>query len=214
MIGIYKIVSPSEKIYVGQSIRIEERFLSYKNLSGVRGQKGLQNSFYKYGVENHIFEILEECDIEELNNKERYWQDYYNVLKYGLNCKLTTSDDKSGFLTKEVCEKISKSHIGIKPNEETRLKMSISAKNRIRKPYSKEHSKAISDAKKGKTFSEKHKLALSKKVIDTETNIIYDSVKIAALEFNLNKNTLIQYLSGHLRNKTNLIYLDNYEIQN
>jgi len=30
MIGIYKITSPSNKVYIGQSINIEKRFKSYK----------------------------------------------------------------------------------------------------------------------------------------------------------------------------------------
>lgn len=30
MIGIYKITSPSGKVYIGQSVNIERRFLDYK----------------------------------------------------------------------------------------------------------------------------------------------------------------------------------------
>lgn len=207
MTGIYKITSPSGKIYVGQSIDIERRFISYKNLSGVKGQKALQNSFFKHGVDNHIFEIIEECDHNELNNRERYWQDYYNVLKFGLNCKLTSCLDKSGYLTENIKDKISKSHIGIVPNETTRLKMSESAKLRIRKPHTKEHSLNISIGKKGKKLSEEHKLSLCKKVIDTETNMIYNSVKEAADFFNINRSTLTQYLCGFRTNKTTLKYV-------
>ena len=35
--GIYKIISPSNKIYVGQSWNIEKRFKKYKNLDIVIG---------------------------------------------------------------------------------------------------------------------------------------------------------------------------------
>jgi group I intron endonuclease len=207
MVGIYKIISPSNKIYVGQSIDIERRFISYKNLNGVRGQKALENSFFKYGVYNHIFEIIEECEFEELNNRERYWQDYYNVLKYGLNCKLSTSNTKSGILTQDIRDKISKSHIGIIPNDETKIKMSNSAKLRVRKPHTKEHSLNISKSKLGKKLSEKHRLSLCKKVIDTDTNIVYNSVQEAANAFNINKSTLTQYLCGFRTNKTTLKYV-------
>ena len=35
MIGIYKITSPSNKVYIGQSIRLEERLLEYKKQKNV-----------------------------------------------------------------------------------------------------------------------------------------------------------------------------------
>ena len=206
MIGIYKITNPNNKIYVGQSINIERRFTSYKNLNGVRGQKALENSFFKHGVLNHKFEILEECSVILLNDKERYWQDYYDVLKDGLNCKLTKSNDKSGFLTQEIKNKISNSHKGIIPNKKTRLKMSNSAKIRVRKPHTKTQCQNISLAKKGKKLSENHRLKLCKKVIDFSTKITYNSVEEAAIKFNLNKSTLTQYLCGSRTNKTTLKY--------
>ena len=94
MIGIYKITSPTNKIYIGQSIDIEKRFLTYKLLR-CKTQPALYLSFIKHNVENHIFEILEQCSIELLNERERYYQDFYNVLSLGLNCKLTNTNDKN-----------------------------------------------------------------------------------------------------------------------
>jgi predicted GIY-YIG superfamily endonuclease len=32
MIGIYKITSPTNKVYIGQSLDIEKRFVNYKGL--------------------------------------------------------------------------------------------------------------------------------------------------------------------------------------
>ena len=43
---------------------------------------------YEQGVENFTFEILEECLPEELNDKEKYWIDFYNGVEYGYNMKL------------------------------------------------------------------------------------------------------------------------------
>ena len=61
MIGIYKITSPSGKIYVGQSWNIEKRFFRYKSLA-CKAQCKLYASFKKYGVKNHIFEYVEILD--------------------------------------------------------------------------------------------------------------------------------------------------------
>ncbi len=102
MIGIYKITSPSNKVYIGQSVDIFERWKSYLKNNGSKNQPALHKSFKKHGVENHKFEIIEECFINELNNRERYWQEYYDVLsENGLNCLLTKSDSKSGVMSKD-----------------------------------------------------------------------------------------------------------------
>lgn len=93
--GIYKITSPTERVYIGQSVDIHHRWRSYINLSkSMFGQRVLYNSFKKYGGENHTFEIIEECDVKDLNCRERYWQDYYNVLEEGMNCVLQECGEK------------------------------------------------------------------------------------------------------------------------
>ena len=37
------------------------------------------------GVENFIYEIIEKCPREELNDKERYWITYFGAQEYGYN---------------------------------------------------------------------------------------------------------------------------------
>lgn len=96
MIGIYKITSPSNKIYIGQSVNIERRFNEYKKLYKSNVQLVLYRSFLKYGILNHKFEIIEQCKLDELNTRERYWQEYYDVLgKNGLNCEYVKTDLKN-----------------------------------------------------------------------------------------------------------------------
>jgi group I intron endonuclease len=106
MIGIYKIISPNSRIYIGQSINIIKRFYDYKYINNTKKQVKLHRSFLKYGIKNHIFEIICECKISELNEKERYYQDLYNVLKNGLNCKLTTTSSRSGKISYETLVKM------------------------------------------------------------------------------------------------------------
>jgi len=76
MIGIYKITSPSGKIYIGQSIDIENRWKQYKYFKINKGSIGpkLLNSFKKYGYENHIFEIIEECSVDNLHERETFYK--------------------------------------------------------------------------------------------------------------------------------------------
>lgn len=134
MIGIYKIISPSKKIYVGQSIDIEKRFEYYKILN-CKGQTILYNSFLKYGVNNHTFAVLCECDVSELNEKERFYQDLFSVLKNGMNCMLTSYNGNSGKMCVKTRLKLSIASKGKKMSKESKLKMSLAKKGCV--PWNK-----------------------------------------------------------------------------
>ena len=97
MIGIYKITSPTNRVYIGQSMDVEKRIYRYRYLQGLVNQTRLYKSIIKYGYNNHTFEIITLCYEEQLNEFERDFQEAYDVLSVnGLNCKLTTTNDKSG----------------------------------------------------------------------------------------------------------------------
>lgn len=114
--GIYKITNPIGKVYIGESKDINDRWKVYKNPINCRSQRLLYNSFVKYGVENHTFEVIEECIFDELLCKERFWQDEYNVLNknVGLNLKLTKCGDTKGEHSEETKKKIGEAQKGEK----------------------------------------------------------------------------------------------------
>jgi hypothetical protein len=113
MIGIYKITSPTGKIYIGQSTNINNRKYYYSSIKCDKQPK-LYNSLLKYGWEQHIFEIVEECNLEQLNDKEIYWGMYYNVLgEDGLNLRL---GDANGVCSEETKQKIGLTNSRPKPN--------------------------------------------------------------------------------------------------
>ena len=63
MVGIYKITSPSGRIYIGQSKDLNRRERDYqKYIKDSNSQVKLLASINKYNWENHIFEIIEECE--------------------------------------------------------------------------------------------------------------------------------------------------------
>lgn len=85
--GIYKITSPKGKVYIGQSVNINNRFLEYKRMR-CKKQRKLYNSLLKYGYENHTFEIINQCSEKELNNLELYYEELFNSCgKNGLNIR-------------------------------------------------------------------------------------------------------------------------------
>lgn len=86
MIGIYKITKKENgKAYIGQSNNIERRF-SQHCYKGEKARIPLDIAIQKYGKEAFNFEVLEECPLEKLNQREAYWIKYYNTIETGYNC--------------------------------------------------------------------------------------------------------------------------------
>lgn len=82
MIGIYKITNQlTGDSYIGQSVQIEDRFDEHKNPNNWNREqnKRLYQAFIEFGLRNFTFEVIEECKIEELNQREQYWIDFYHT---------------------------------------------------------------------------------------------------------------------------------------
>ena len=86
MKGIYKITNPEGKIYIGKSKNIEKRFSDYKRLD-CKNQPLIFQSLAKYGWLNHKFEIIEECSVNLLFERENFFIEKFNTIDNGLNIK-------------------------------------------------------------------------------------------------------------------------------
>ena len=129
MKGIYKITSPSGRVYIGQSINIERRFRYYKSIA-CKEQIKIYNSLLKYGVDAHIFEVLELCETEELNNRERHYQDLYDSVANGLNLLYVKSEHFNGGHSEESKKKISDSLKGRIFTKEHKYKIGLNNRRR------------------------------------------------------------------------------------
>lgn len=88
MMGIYKITNKATgKSYIGQSNDITRRFKEHQTV-GEKSRIPVDIAIKKYGKESFLYEILEECNIEELNQKETYWINYYDTVNNGYNCNI------------------------------------------------------------------------------------------------------------------------------
>ena len=142
MVGIYKILSPEGCVYIGQSIDIERRRKEYSRVKNY-GQPKLKRSFKKHGFENHIFNIIEECTIEQLNEKETFYkQQIIKELGWSKALFYQLIDGKGG-----------------NKSDETKRKMSSYASNRTQ-----EHNLKISNKMKGHKQTPEHLLNRSKAV--------------------------------------------------
>ena len=75
MIGIYKITNNiNNHCYIGQSIHIEKRWQEHQTKYNWEREfkKPLYLAFQKYGLENFSFEVIEECQPNQLDVKEKY----------------------------------------------------------------------------------------------------------------------------------------------
>lgn len=90
--GIYKITNLTNgMIYIGQAVDIGERFIQHIKRgvgADLSGKNKLYPAMLQDGVENFMFELLEECPIEELNDKEKYWIEFYNGTNFGYNLRI------------------------------------------------------------------------------------------------------------------------------
>jgi len=80
--GIYKIRNlVNGKLYIGSSDDIHERWMNHRIMlkNNSHHSKKLQRAYNKYGKENFLFELLEECSIDDLISREQY---YLNTLLY------------------------------------------------------------------------------------------------------------------------------------
>ena len=84
MCGIYKITNKiNHKVYIGQAIDIRRRWKAHHcdpfNQNSNSYNYPLYCAIRKYGIRNFIFEVLEECEIDKLNEREIFYIAQYNA---------------------------------------------------------------------------------------------------------------------------------------
>jgi group I intron endonuclease len=148
--GIYQIKNTvTGKVYIGSAVDIDTRWYIHKRdlKNNKHHSYKLQNSINKYGIENFMFEIIEECDKKILIEREQYWIDATKSFEVGYNVAPTAGN----------C-------LGRKHSEETKNRMSNYWKeyhkthdnfNKGKKQEtSQETRKKLSEAFKGRTYEE------------------------------------------------------------
>jgi group I intron endonuclease len=169
--GIYKIISPSNRVYIGQSTNIYVRWKKYRILSASKHQTRLHRSFLKHGVKSHVFEVLHLCEPHRLNELEMYYVDLYNSFNSENGLNLRGGGNSGGVLSEETKKKVGLAKAGKKTrpcSEETKRKISaaqkgVSKKNppwNIGKKLSEEQKKNYGLWNIGKKLSEEQKIKM------------------------------------------------------
>lgn len=156
----------NKKVYIGQTTRnLNERKFSHISSSKKGSNCYFHLAIKKYGTENFIWSIIDECySLEECNIKEEHYillyrsyekQNGYNIKMGGFNFKLA----------EETKIKISLANKGKKHTEEAKRKMSESRTGekhfRFGKHLSEEHRQKLREKKLGIKHSEETKKKFS-----------------------------------------------------
>lgn len=147
--GIYKITSPTGRVYIGQSWNILDRWRSYQRLA-CTDQPALYNSLKKHGVPNHHFDIIAwfsaGCSSEVLDQRERE-----QILKHrdGGVSLLNLTEGGSGW----------------RHSDETKAKISAANRNNKRPDLADYNRRVKPAAMRGRTLSDetKQKIGLAHK---------------------------------------------------
>lgn len=87
--GIYKITNIiTNECYVGQALDVASRLKTHAKCGlGIDTPAGnkLYKAMQEYGIWNFSWELLEQCDKSQLNERERYYIDLYMSKDYGYN---------------------------------------------------------------------------------------------------------------------------------
>lgn len=234
---IYKITSPNGKVYIGQTINKKQRRYHY-NSNSFKLQIKLWNNTQKHNWNPaDTFEIIEECLCGEnkyfLNEREKYWIEFYDSYKNGLNCNKGGYGNSGYIASDETKQKMSSSHknkppmsdstkqllrelnlggknpmfnkihstesknkiknakIGHKHSEETKIKMSKSAKNKL--PMSDNTKELLKQINLGNTYGIKPIQQIDNNGITIKK---WDSISECAKELKLNISGISKVLSG------------------
>lgn len=168
---LYKITSPSGRVYIGQAWNITRRFREYGYIERSKQQTKLNSSFRKYGIKSHMFEIIHELpsDVTQpvLDIYEQLYIDLYRSCNVDMmNLREAGSRGKHSDETKK---KLSIIHTGKVLSSETRNKISKNRKGKgictCNSMYGKgltgEAKERMRSTKTGKEQTPEHKKAIS-----------------------------------------------------
>lgn len=213
MIGIYKITNTiNGKVYIGQSIDIEKRWKDHiKDYK--KGEQVLYKAIRKYGIENFSFEVVEECDMEELDDKEIYYiKEYCSYIhadeSKGYNMTLGGEGNRGLVFTKEHKRRLSESRKGKHHTQVVRKRMSETRRGENNNFYNKCHTdetkKKMSESKKQEYRGGGNPKA-RKTVCEGRE---FDCIKDCAKAYEVAYSTMRDWLNGRYKMPQRFIELD------
>lgn len=190
--GIYRFVCTlSDRAYIGQAVNLRRRLSrQIRELQiGQHHNRHFQSAYNLYGSSAFHVEVIEHCDVTELDAREQFWLDFVGLENLFNKCPVARSA-KGMKMPAEAIQKIRAWNLGRKRSpsavanmralrkpvsEQTRRKISQAQIGRkasdetkarmraaaINKPKSTEHRASLSKSRRGIVFSQSHRQNLS-----------------------------------------------------
>ena len=160
MIYIYGLSEPDDEFnirYIGKTNNLSKRY--YKHMTELNGNNHKINWIKKLIKTNKKPKliVIEECNINNWADEEKYWIKYYKDWGYDLTNETNGGD--SPVFSPEALKRMSESHKGKVLPKEQRKKMSLSSlgnTNCLGNHLSEEHRKNIGRSNKGKNLGRIH----------------------------------------------------------
>jgi len=151
---IYKLVSPSNKIYIGKTKNLEIRLKKHASLAASGINRHLYDAIRKYRIENFTVSIIEE-NLNQIQSNEReiFWIDYYKSTDRSVGYNMTPGGDVL-------------INYSIEEKKEIWKKQGLARKGKTRSPEFREKMKIASKIREN-NYSEEKRKEISKKISDT-----------------------------------------------
>lgn len=200
--GIYKLTSPSGKIYIGKASNLYVRLNNYINLH-CKGQRYLYNALLKYGVDNFKIDILFKTD-----KKYKYIEDLLNAIEIrtiktfkstnrdiGYNIK---SGGNGGKHSEETKKLIGNGNRGKKRSEEFKLNVS--------KRMSETKRSEESNKKRSNSMISKNKVIVIQYNKNGEFIKEWESASDAYRELNISGTSIANNISGRSKSAGGFVW--------
>ena len=205
--GVYSITNMiSNKRYIGQSVDIYTRWHNHK--SALRNNRHynehLQSAWNTYGEENFIFEVLEICDVDKIDDMEQYYITLFDCMNntFGYNCE--SGGHSNRVFSEESRKKMSDKRKGVKLTDEHKYKIGLAGRGRTLSDVSRakirdaitgitrsdETRKRVSDSRKGENSW------CRRSVYCVELNETFASIEDACQKYGFNSSSLCSHLKG------------------
>lgn len=200
--GIYCIENlVNGKKYIGQSVNIDARWAKHK--SELNDNKHfndyLQKSWNKYGQDNFNFYVLEFCNIEQLDEREIYYINFYKTLNRDKGYNLMSGGTFGRKYSIESREKMSQSLKGHEVSFKTRIKISknhadVNGENNgmYGKNHTEEAKRKVSEANRGKVSARRNRNA----VCCIELDKTFEDATEASKELSLDSGGILKCCKG------------------
>lgn len=185
--GVYRITAPDNRVYIGQSVNILSRWRDYKKNNKISDQPRVYESMVNFGYDNHKFDVLIECDKNDLIKFEKIFTTFFDstdqINGLNINCGRDISEETKNKIA------YANSH----PTEETRRRKRLS---NLGRKHSETARQNMSKSQIGNLNSKGKKCMID--------DLTFNSIRKAAIFYNMPYTTLIAMANNTIKNKLNI----------